>query len=132
MLLSTLALAATLAATPTTQLPEKELPEAGQFGGGFNLEPLSLGSAQAFTARGSAGGLSLQAALQFDLGPRWALRLPVDLSAGGSQRDSFGEFGVTPGLLYRWRDSAEQTWVPYVGGGVRLGLVGVGTDLMGP
>lgn len=131
MLLSSLALAATLTATPTTQLPERELPEAGHFGGGFNLEPLSLGSAQAFSAGGSAAGLNLQGALQFDLGPRWALRMPVDLSAGGSSAMSYGELGITPGLLYRWRDSEDQTWVPYVGGGLRLGLVGAGRGLVG-
>jgi len=116
-----------LAAAPT----EGALPRSGYFGAGINLEPLSLGPVQAFSGGGASVGLSLQSALQIDLGTRWALRLPLDLCAGGSSPSSFAQLGFTPGVLHRWRDDAEQQWVPYLGGGFKLGLVGAGRGLLG-
>lgn len=111
--------------------PASPLPRAGHFGAGFNVEPLALGSVQAHSAGGTAVGVSLQTALQFDLGPRWALRLPLDLGVGGSRPANFAELGISPGLLYRWRDDADQRWVPYLGAGLRLGAVGAGRRLLG-
>jgi hypothetical protein len=78
-----------------------------------------------------AVGVSLLTALQVDLGSRWALRLPLELGVGGLEDSTFAELGITPGLLYRWRDDADQRWVPYFGGGLRLGVVGAGRGLLG-
>ncbi|MBF5041891.1 hypothetical protein FGE12_05770 [Aggregicoccus sp. 17bor-14] len=125
LLLTTLA-----AATPPAELPAP-LPRSGHFGTGISLEPLSIGAFQAKGLGGSTSGLSLQAALQLDLGAHWAFRLPLDLSAGGSDPMQFTELGITPGLLYRWRSDADQHWVPFLGAGLRLGGVGAGRGLLG-
>jgi hypothetical protein len=125
-----LLLSALASAAPAAQ-PAQPLPRAGHFGSGVSLEPLSLGAFQAKGQGATTSGLSMQAALQIDLGPRWAFRLPLDLSAGGEDPRQFTELGVTPGLLYRWRSDADQTWVPYLGAGLRLGGVGAGRGLLG-
>lgn len=120
-------LVAVLASTP----PAGDLPRSGYFGAGFSLEPLALGPAQAFSGGGAAVGVSFQAAIQVDLGTRWALRLPLELGVGGTGDATFAELGFTPGVLYRWRDDADQRWVPYLGGGLKLGAAGAGRDLLG-
>ncbi|WP_208729959.1 hypothetical protein [Corallococcus exercitus] len=66
-----------------------------------------------------------------DLGARWAFRLPLEVGVGGSGDSTFSEVGVTPGLLYRWRDDAAQRWVPYFGGGLKLGAAGAGREFLG-
>ncbi|RKG85512.1 hypothetical protein D7W82_19320 [Corallococcus sp. CA049B] len=108
-----------------------DVPRSGYFGAGVNLEPLSLGPVQAFSGGRVAVGISLQAALQVDLGSRWAFRLPLEVGVGGSGDSTFSELGVTPGLLYRWRSDADQRWVPYLGGGLKLGAAGAGREFLG-
>jgi hypothetical protein len=120
-------LAVILASTP----PAGDVPRAGYFGAGFNLEPLSLGAAQAFSGGGATVGVSLQTAIQLDAGPRWAFRLPLELGGGGAGTSSFAELGLTPGLLHRWRDDADQEWVPYLGGGFKLGVQVASRQLLG-
>lgn len=107
------------------------VPRAGYFGAGINLEPLTLGPVQAFASGGTAMGVSLQSALQIDLGPRWALRLPLGAALAGESPSDFVELSFTPGVIHRWRDDADQAWVPYVGGGLKLGLFGAGRGLLG-
>ena len=72
-----------------------DVPRSGYFGAGVNLEPLSLGPVQAFSGGRVAVGISLQAALQVDLGSRWAFRLPLEAGVGGSGDSTFSELGVT-------------------------------------
>jgi hypothetical protein len=77
--------------------------------------------------RGSAFGV----AVQIDLGVHWALRLPLVAGlAGGGDTDHI-ELDFTPGLVYRFRDHRDQRWVPYLGGGLRLGLTATGRGLLG-
>jgi hypothetical protein len=120
-----------LAAATPEGTTEGTLPRSGYFGAGFNLEPLSIGPMEAISGGGVAGGVIFQAAIQLDLGPRWALRFPLELGVGGAGDSSFAEAGFTPGVLYRWRDDADQRWVPYFGGGIKLGVVGAGRELIG-
>ncbi|WP_147445664.1 hypothetical protein [Corallococcus aberystwythensis] len=86
---------------------------------------------QAFSGGRVAVGISLQAALQVDLGSRWAFRLPLEVGVGGSGDATFSEVGLTPGLLYRWRSDAAQRWVPYLGAGLKLGVAGAGREFLG-
>ncbi len=111
--------------------PTGGVPRAGYFGAGINLEPLALGPVQAFSGGGAAIGVSFQTALQVDVGPRWAFRLPLELGGGGSGNSTFAELGLTPGLLHRWRDDADQEWVPYLGGGFKLGVAVANRELLG-
>ncbi|MHA7630570.1 hypothetical protein [Corallococcus sp. M7] len=90
-----------------------------------------MGPVQAFSGGRVAVGISLQAALQIDLGSRWAFRLPLEAGVGGSGDSTFSELGITPGLLYRWRSDADQRWVPYLGAGLKLGAAGAGREFLG-
>ena len=108
-----------------------DLPRSGGLGAGVNLEPVALGSIQAFGPAGVRAGVSFMAAVQIDLGPRWALRLPIDFSvAGASPGDGYADLGFTPGVLHRWREDADAGVVPYVGGGFKLGIASVGEFLL--
>ena len=112
--------------------PSPPLGLAGGFGKGVGIDLLGLGPAESWTRFGSAAGISLTTAVQFDLGSRWAMRFPVslDLTVQG-QNVAYGALAFTPGILYRWRWAPEQRWVPYVGGGVRLASNGVRRDFVG-
>ncbi len=122
--------AALLTATPPAA-PEP-LPKAGLFGRGINLEIPALGPAFLITPIGTKTGMSAAAALQFDLGTRLALRLPLDVGTSfGDSTYGFATVGFTPGLLYRFRSDADQPIVPYFGAGLRLMAVGVGRGQLG-
>jgi hypothetical protein len=129
------ALASTAAAQPAASpyiYPPPPLGRSGILGGGLSVEPLDLGMIQAITSNGSAIGLDVGVLGQLDLGTRWALRLPIELGAGGFGHGAgYAELAFIPGALYRFRNTRDQTWVPYVGGGVRLGFVGIGRTLVG-
>ena len=108
------------------------LPKSGLFGAGFGLELLGIGPVEVIGPAGFASGVGLTVALQFDLGPRWALRLPATLDYAGRHGDSaFLDLAFSPGILHRWRSSADQRWVPYLGGGIRLASQGVRRDFVG-
>jgi hypothetical protein len=98
---------------------------------GVHLEPPYLGSIQAISAFGHAVGTDVGIAVQVDLNKRWAFRLPLELGAGGfGDGAGYGELALIPGLLYRFRDTDDQRWVTYVGGGTRFGLGGIGRVLI--
>jgi hypothetical protein len=108
------------------------LGRAGAFGKGLNLELIAVGAVQAFSAGGAEGGIGLATILQVDTGPRWAFRLPIAIDVtSGSERGGFADISLTPGVLHRWRHAADQKWIPYVGGGVKLGSFGAGHELLG-
>jgi hypothetical protein len=108
------------------------LGKAGAFGKGLNLELIAVGPVQAFSAGGAEAGIGLATILQVDAGPRWAFRLPIALDVtAGSEHGGFADLSFTPGILYRWRHAADQTWIPYVGGGFKLGSFGAGHELLG-
>jgi hypothetical protein len=107
------------------------LGKAGYFHTGFSIDLLGLGAVQAITSHDHASGVTAGLALQWDLGPRWALRLPIELSlAGLSNGGGYGELALLPGAIYRFRDADDQRWVPYLGGGLRLASVGIGNTLI--
>jgi hypothetical protein len=120
-------------AQPATAVQTSTLPKSGVFGAGFQLELPSVGPCQVMTGHGVATGITLMAAVQADVGPRWAWRLQI--AAHDATRapldDSFFDFGVTPGVLYRWRQRTDQTWIPYAGAGLRIASQAVRRDLVG-
>jgi len=120
----------------TPSMPIDETPitlrKEGLIHGGVSLELLNLGAVQAFTSHGSAKGVDMGVALQIELGPHLAFKLPIEFGYGGSVNGAhYGELAIVPGVLYRFRDRNDQTWVPYVGGGFRFGVVSIGKTLVG-
>jgi hypothetical protein len=116
---------------PPDDLPT-DLPESGRFGSGVGLELLGLGATQGATRFGYAGGLSLYTAVQFDMGPQWAFRLPISLDfTARAGNAAYGALAFTPGMVHRWRSTVDQRWIPYVGLGVRLASQAVRRDFVG-
>lgn len=119
---------------PTPDVPPQgpSLHKEGLFHGGISLELLDVGAFQAITSHGSASGADVGIAMQIDLGRRWALKIPIEFGFGGSKDGAhYGELAIIPGAIYRFRDRDGQRWVPYVGGGLRLGVVSIGKTLLG-
>lgn len=128
-LVCALAFSAPARAASSTSAP---LPESGLFHAGFGVEPFGIGPVEAISKAGVAYGFSVGAALQFDLGPRFALRIPAVFDfTTRSGNTAFGQLALSPGALYRFRDSADQRWIPYVGAGLRLAAQGVHRDFVG-
>lgn len=120
-------------ATTETAPPSLSLGRSGRFGWGAGIEVLGLGLTEAWSGGRGATGLHLLTAAQIDLGPRWALRLP--LSIDSTVRDA-GEVGYvalafSPGIVHRWRTASEQRWIPFAGAGLRLGAFGARRDFLG-
>jgi hypothetical protein len=111
---------------------QEEPPKEGLFAAGIGVVPVALGPVQAFSSGGHAFGLRLAAGAQIDLGPRWALRVPVVVAgASGGSLSDYAEISVVPGVIYRFRDRADAGFTPYVGGGVKLGGFGADRPLLG-
>jgi hypothetical protein len=106
------------------------LGKSGRFGLGLALEA-DLGWAEAITSKAAVAGGVVALALQFDIGPRAAFRLPLSFAFGGSGYTLFGQLALSPALLYRFRSQLDQDWVPYVGLGLRLGSGLAGRRLLG-
>ncbi len=125
---------ATPVVSPAAVAPEAApapLGRSGAFGAGVVLEPLALGSTQAISRGGASAGVDLLGAALVDLGARWALRVQLDLAAGGSGGGGYAMVGLTPGVVHRWRTEPGQRWVPYAGAGLRLGAAGADRPLLG-
>lgn len=111
---------------------EALLRRSGLFHLGISLELMNLGSLQAITSHGKVVGVDFGIALHYDLGPNWSLHMPIEFGAGGFGNGAgYGELAIIPGVLYRFRSHDSQRWVPYVGGGLRAGYVGIGRTLVG-
>jgi hypothetical protein len=113
------------------QAAAQELPKEGLFASGIGIIPLTLGPSQVFSKAGHASGLRLSAGVQLDLGSHWALRLPAVIGAADGTNGGYAEIDVSPGMLYRFRHHADQGFVPYVGGAVKLGLFGADRLFLG-
>jgi len=112
--------------------PPEPVGKVGYLHGGLSVDLLDVGAMQAFTSHGHASGVTLGVMGQIDLGARWALRMPIEISAGGfGDGRGYGELVVVPGAVYRFRSVRDQAWSPYVGGGLRFGFVGIGKRLTG-
>jgi hypothetical protein len=111
---------------------EEALPKEGRFGAGVGITPLGLGPTEVFSAGGHAIGLRLWGGAQIDLGPHWALRLPLVFAvASGGSKKGYAEFDIVPGILYRFRSRADESFSPYAGAGVKLGVFGADRQLLG-
>jgi len=125
-------LSSTALAGPGLAPEEPPLRKAGLFRQGITIELLALGGMQAITPHGTASGADAGIAFQWDLGPRWALRVPIEFGVGGlTSGEGYGELLAIPGVVYRFRNHDDQRWVPYLGGGMRFGSVGIGKSLVG-
>ena len=109
----------------------QSLPREGLFHRGIGVIPLTLGPAQAESKFGRATGLRFATGAQLDLGPRWALRLPLVLAAADGTHGGYAEIDVAPSIVYRFRSRADQVFVPYLGGGVKLGAFGADRTFLG-
>lgn len=119
------------APAPPALAAAASLGKAGAFGKGINLEA-ALVAVQALGPGGAEAGAGLAVIPQFDLGPRWAFRVPITVDATfASSPGGFADISLTPGLVHRWRTHQDQTWIPYLGGGLKLGSFGAGHALLG-
>jgi hypothetical protein len=116
------------------------LTRTGFFKRGINFDLLELGSIQAIGRGGSTAGILLGLGPEFDLGPRAAIRIPLQLAVAvdtsapttdQTEASSFFALVLAPGFVYRFRHAQNQTWVPYLGGGLDLGLFQFGRQLLG-
>jgi hypothetical protein len=109
-----------------------ELPKEGLFAAGISVFPVALGPIEVFAAGGHAVGLRFAAGAQLDLGPRWALRLPLVIAgASAGSLGDYAEIDLVPSVVYRFRDRADQRFTPYVGLGLKLGGFGADRPLLG-
>ena len=122
--------------------PPAPLGRAGLFGGGINIDLLEIGALQAFGPGGSASGILLGLGPEIDLGPRAALRVPLELgfagdfettssTTGATRSTSFWQVVIAPSWIYRFRHDREQGIVPYVGGALEMGGFQFGRQLLG-
>jgi hypothetical protein len=117
------------------------LPEMGLFGRGIGINLLQLGPLEALSSGDTAYGVALGIGMEFDLGPRVALRVPLEINYAGSthtnfstgveQSTVFAYVGLSPGILYRFRSEPDQRWTAYLGGSVKLGGFMFGRRLLG-
>jgi hypothetical protein len=116
------------------------LTRSGYFRRGINFDLLELGSVQAIGPGGSVAGILLGIGPEFDLGPRAAIRIPLQIAvafdAGGSTVDeteakSFVDIVLAPRYVYRFRNQQNQSLVPYLGGGLDMGIFQFGRRLLG-
>ena len=108
------------------------LNSSGRFHRGIGIELLGVGPVGVWTRFGSGGGVAVTTAVQLDLGPRLALRLPVSADSTLRHGDAaYVGLAFSPGLVYRWRSVDDQRWVPYAGAGLRLAASGVRRDFLG-
>jgi hypothetical protein len=91
---------------------------------------LQVGWAQAFAPGGSPAGVHLALGVQIDMGPRAAFRLPLSFVGADSGANQFAEIAFVPSYIYRFRSEIDQTIVPYLGLGVKLGFVDAGRTLL--
>jgi hypothetical protein len=126
-----IALVAGLAITAVAPASAEPLPRAGGLGRGISVDPLELGASQAFSRGGASYGVRAAIGVQIDLGPRWAVRMPVIIDATARGDDvGYSELSLVPGVIYRLRSDADQRWVPFAGGGIKLGAWGAHLGLL--
>lgn len=116
------------------------LPPTGVFEKGLGLNLLQLGPLEVISAGDAAYGVALGLGVEIDLGPRTALRIPLEINYAGSsntdgngveQSTVFAYVGLSPGIVYRFRSERDQRWTAYLGGALKLGGFMFGRQLLG-
>jgi hypothetical protein len=130
-----------LSATPPSDTTiAAPLPPTGVFARGLGINLLQLGPLQVISSGDSAYGVALAAGVEIDLGPRTALRVPLEINYAGSSSENaagveqstvFVFAGLSPGVVYRFRYERDQRWTAYLGGTVKLGAFMFGRRLLG-
>ena len=116
------------------------LPPTGVFEKGLGLNLLQLGPLEVISSGDAAYGVALGLGVEIDLGPRTALRIPLEINYAGSsntdgsgveQSTVFAYVGLSPGIVYRFRSERDQRWTAYLGGALKLGGFMFGRHLLG-
>jgi len=126
-------------APATAAPPPVAVRKAGFFHRGLNIDLLALGSSQALGARDTAAGIMVGHGMEIDLGPRWAVRLTLQIAAAGgaARADEDSDAGtfvgayLAPAVVYRFRHADRQHWIPFVSAGADLGTYSFGRGLLG-
>ncbi len=119
---------------PTGARADEQLARSGALQRGISVDLLELGPLEVHSAGGTGYGVRLAVGGEYELGPHWAFRMPlvIGVSGAGTAHDrGFAELDVVPGVVYRFRRVSNQTWVPYAGGGLKLGAWGADRPLIG-
>jgi len=130
--------AAPMSSSPPRDGVPPPLGRSGRFGLGLHLDLFEFGLLQA-AARGGSSGVLVGIGTEFDLGGHWAIRAPLQIGvAGGSgessaerQGNSYVALTLAPALLYRFRSTGREHWVPYLGAALQLGVFQFGRHLLG-
>jgi len=128
------ALAVALLVSTTAARADDALPRSGALGRGISVDLFELGPLEVHSVGGTGYGIRLAMGGEYELGPHWAVRVPLVLGVTGSSAThdhGFAELDLVPGAVYRFRGSAADTLIPYLGGGLKLGAWGADRPLVG-
>jgi len=128
------ALIATLLLASGAVHADDALPKSGALQRGVSADLLELGPVEAHSAGGTGTGIRIAVGGEYELDAHWAIRVPLVLAvtaSGSAHEHGFAEFDVVPGAVYRFRSTGLETWVPYLGGGLKLGAWGAARPLVG-
>jgi len=106
------------------------LGRSGRLGWGLGFEA-QVGWAQVWAPGSAPAGVHLALAVQGDMGPHAAFRLPLSFAGASSGDNQYAEIAFVPTYLYRFRSQVDQAFVPYVGLGVALKFIDAGRALLG-
>jgi len=122
---------AILLLAPGALYADDALPKSGALHRGASADLLELGPVEVRAVGGSDTGIRLAVGGEYELDAHWAIRVPLVLAVTGSRTAGFAELDVVPGVVYRFRETGRETWVPYLGGGLKLGAWGADRPLVG-
>lgn len=113
---------------------DDEPPRSGALHRGASADLLELGPVEAHSTGGTGVGIRLAVGGEYELDGHWAVRVPLVLAVTGSgsaHEHGFAELDVVPGVVYRFRSTGLDAWIPYLGGGLKLGAWGADRPLVG-
>ena len=128
------AVIATLLVATAVVHADDALPKSGALQRGVSADLLELGPVEVHSAGGTGTGVRLAMGGEYELDAHWAVRVPLVIAVTGSgsaHEHGFAELDVVPGMVYRFRSSGLETWIPYLGGGLKLGAWGADRPLVG-
>jgi hypothetical protein len=113
---------------------DDELPKSGALHRGASADLLEVGPVEVHATGGTGIGVRVAVGGEYELDAHWAVRVPLVLAvtaSGSAHEHGFAELDVVPGAVYRMRSTGLETWVPYLGGGLKLGAWGADRPLVG-